>query len=697
MTCLKDWGKYNKIKFGMKKKFVFIFLLLIPLILLAQKKKSPQDLPEVYRKWFQEEVVYIITKTEKEVFLQLETDRERDIFIEAFWKQRDPTPGISKNEYKKEHYRRISYANKHFRPGGWRTDMGRVYIILGPPMNIHRHTSYTRVYPTEIWFYQQAPRGGLPPAFNVVFFDRKGIGEYVLYSPLNDGPQSLLIGYQQGPQDYFGAYKKLYDYNAFLAQVSLSLIPGEATSPGQPTMASDMLLQKINRVPQKEVEDIYAEKFLKFKDIIEVEYTANYVRNNNLVQIITDDSDTSFVNYFIELDRLSVNLYEDTYYTDLKTNGVIKTLSGQVVYQFEKNYSINLNKQQFGNVRDSSFAIYDTFPLIPGNYKFSLLLKNVTSKEFTSFEKDISISHDAGNVQMTPPLLAYDLKRENVSSFLLLPFRIKEGQLICQPENIFLKSDTLYVFFQIRGLNEDLRKNGKIHFAFYQRGQEFPSVSKKILDYAKTGGDILADFALRDFPASDYKLVISVHDENEQQILTESKFFSVSPVRQIARPQIFSKITSSSQGALIPYIKGVQHLNKGNVKESRELLERAYHRSPAVIDFALGLSRAYLLSKQYGKIETILSPYLESEKPEYEVFFHIAEAKKNLGQNDEAIKYYRDIIIKFGLRINILNSLGYCYYKVGNSSEARIAWEKSLEINSDQPKIKRMLDAIKKK
>lgn len=36
---------------------------------------------------------YIILPPESEVFLQLTTDRDRDIFIQSFWKQRDPTPG----------------------------------------------------------------------------------------------------------------------------------------------------------------------------------------------------------------------------------------------------------------------------------------------------------------------------------------------------------------------------------------------------------------------------------------------------------------------------------------------------------------------------------------------------------------------------------------------------------------------------
>jgi len=133
--------------------------------------------PEKYRKWVEEEVVYIITTKEKDVFLQLNSDKQRDIFIEAFWKQRDPTPGTAENEFKSVHYRRIEYANKTFGPAspGWKTDRGRIYIILGAPLNIQRFTSSTRIYPTEIWYYQQDFEGELPPFFMSFFLIEKDL------------------------------------------------------------------------------------------------------------------------------------------------------------------------------------------------------------------------------------------------------------------------------------------------------------------------------------------------------------------------------------------------------------------------------------------------------------------------------------------------------------------------------------------
>jgi GWxTD domain-containing protein len=96
-------------------------------------------MPERYHKWLDEEVVYIISDQERATFKGLSTDAERDAFIERFWRIRDTDSSTDENEFRKEHYARIRYANDNFHDGipGWKTDRGRVWIIHGPPDNRH--------------------------------------------------------------------------------------------------------------------------------------------------------------------------------------------------------------------------------------------------------------------------------------------------------------------------------------------------------------------------------------------------------------------------------------------------------------------------------------------------------------------------------------------------------------------------------
>src|SRR6201993_1303752 len=97
-------------------------------------KKSLKELDTPYKQWLNEDVIYIISPEERQAFLQLDTNEEREQFIEQFWLRRSSNPDLPENDFKEEHYRRIAYANEHFASGipGWRTDRGRIYIIWGP-------------------------------------------------------------------------------------------------------------------------------------------------------------------------------------------------------------------------------------------------------------------------------------------------------------------------------------------------------------------------------------------------------------------------------------------------------------------------------------------------------------------------------------------------------------------------------------
>src|SRR6266576_5210539 len=171
---------------------------------LAQKKKeqSGQDptnkprnekpeLKKAYKDWLDKDVTYIITDEERKAFKKLETDDERERFIEEFWRRRDPDPDTDENEFREEYYERIAYANEHFASGipGWKTDRGRIYIMYGKADEVETHPSggsyqrepyegggSTTTYPFERWFYRYLP--GVGSGVEIEFVDPTGSGEY---------------------------------------------------------------------------------------------------------------------------------------------------------------------------------------------------------------------------------------------------------------------------------------------------------------------------------------------------------------------------------------------------------------------------------------------------------------------------------------------------------------------------------------
>jgi GWxTD domain-containing protein len=119
---------------------------------------------------------YIISKDERRIFLSLADEAERKVFMENFWKKRDPDPETEKNEFKIEYYKRMNEANLLFKEGttpGWLCERGRLYITLGPPDNRETYPRGVTFYgkPTEIWYYGFFP---------VVFIDDNWSGNYIL-------------------------------------------------------------------------------------------------------------------------------------------------------------------------------------------------------------------------------------------------------------------------------------------------------------------------------------------------------------------------------------------------------------------------------------------------------------------------------------------------------------------------------------
>src|SRR5215472_11437404 len=48
-------------------------------------KRTLKELDNAYKQWLTEDVTYIITPDERNAFLQMSTNEERESFIEAFW------------------------------------------------------------------------------------------------------------------------------------------------------------------------------------------------------------------------------------------------------------------------------------------------------------------------------------------------------------------------------------------------------------------------------------------------------------------------------------------------------------------------------------------------------------------------------------------------------------------------------------
>jgi GWxTD domain-containing protein len=89
--------------------------------------------------WIESPVKYLLTPAQKKEFATFTSNAERAAFIEAFWKQLDPTPATPTNELRDEFEKRVAFADANFgipKQAGRLTERGSVFVFLGPPTYI---------------------------------------------------------------------------------------------------------------------------------------------------------------------------------------------------------------------------------------------------------------------------------------------------------------------------------------------------------------------------------------------------------------------------------------------------------------------------------------------------------------------------------------------------------------------------------
>lgn len=675
-------------------------ILLLACAFRLPAQKTAAGLTEKYRIWLEEEVAYIITPTERQVFRDLASDREQDSFIEAFWRHRDPTPGTDKNEYREEHYRRLAYANRHFRGTGrpgWKTDRGKVLIILGEPKTVRPYTGTDAVYPAEVWSYQGVEAPGLAREFDLIFYQKGRIGDYVLYDPAGDGPWSLMTNFRGNQGDYLEAYETLSIIEPELARLSISLIPGESVR-NFPSLMSTALLQNIDSAAYRSVEDLWARKFKEFKGLVEVEYSANYMDSGSVLQVILDSSGIPFVHFAIQPKNISLVGERNRVSTDLIFNGILTDLQRRTVYQFDKKVALRFTQEQYEKLRQRPFIFTDLFPILPGEYKISVLMKNSVSKEFTTLEGTVRFPTAFPIPRLSPLLLCFNATRLAAPAVAApKPFVVRDVQLYSDPESTFVVKDALHIYTQVLGLGPALKAKGSLKFIIEKDGAEREA---KVLPLAGNPDSLnfLEVFPLAKVPPGYYRAVVLLLDENGRLLDQQARDFQIIAADYVPRPWAHAQSLIEQGGwARVDYILGRQHLNLGDPGEALPWFERAHQSVPENRDFAYDLGWTLFALGRMNDALAVLQPLSFRIKEDPDLALLVGRTHQALGRYKEAVAIYRDALALFGLQTQTLNEMGECHARLGEKAEALAAWKKSLEVDPNQAGIREKISALEKK
>jgi GWxTD domain-containing protein len=347
-----------------------------------QMKDYSKEIKGPYKKWLDEDVVYIITPEERAAFKQLSNDEERDNFIEAFWKRRDPTPDTEENEFKEEHYRRIAYANEHFAAGvpGWKTDRGRIYIVYGPPDEIESHPSggtyerpmeegggETSTYPFEDWRYRYIE--GIGQEIIIEFVDTCMCGEYHMTIDRSE-KDALLMTPNAGLTLYeqMGMANKAQRFNGGMERLGLGPM-----SSMEGAKEFDRLEQyaKLNQAPP-----------VKFADLTE-EVTSKMILNPMPFDVRTDfvkvTDDTVLVPVTVQIKNRDITFVnkDGVQRGTVDIYGKLSTLTGRIVQTFEQPVEVDVPAELLPRTSENSSVYWKAVPLRPGRYKLYVAIKDV--------------------------------------------------------------------------------------------------------------------------------------------------------------------------------------------------------------------------------------------------------------------------------------------------------------------------------
>jgi tetratricopeptide (TPR) repeat protein len=268
-------------------------------------------------------------------------------------------------------------------------------------------------------------------------------------------------------------------------------------------------------------------------------------------------------------------------------------------------------------------------------------------------------------------------------------------QILHQPKTIFRRQDTLFLAFQITGLSSDLRQRGQLKYEFFKGDEPFLNFTRKVNQYER-GVNFRHEFSLQEFPPDYYRLHVGLWD-GEQEILSEEENFGISSISEFPRPWIHTKTLPPPDHPVYSFLLGKQLFSKGDINKAQAKLEEALQKKPDSLDFALSLAQVYFVQKKHHQVKQVLMAFSDVSEVPYQLYLLLGKSHQALGEFDQAIALYNKALSQYGINLDLLNSTGECYYRLGIWDEALAAWEKSLEINDHQPDVEEKVKTLKKK
>jgi GWxTD domain-containing protein len=507
-----------------------------------QKQKARKTLKELdsqYRQWLNEDVIYIISPEERNAFLQLDTNEEREQFIEQFWLRRSSNPDLPDNDFKEEHYRRIAYANEHYASGipGWKTDRGRMYIMWGPADEVDSHPSggtydrpmeegggSTTTYPWETWRWRYLE--GIGENVILEFVDPSGSGEYHL--TMDPSEKDALLHVPGAGLSLLESMGMASKTDRFTRSDGTNLPTALGGTPASMDEFNRLeLYAKVQKAPP-----------VKFKDL-EAIVTARIVRDQLKFTWRTDfmkvTNDTVLVPITIQVSNGQLNFQakDGIHSATMNVFGRVSTLTGRVVQTFEDPVSKDFPDSLFQQSLKLQSIYQKAVPLRPGLYRLDIVIKDVQSGNVGVINTRLAVPRyadeklDASTLILADQLEHVPAKQIGTGQFVLGSTKVRP-----RLDSDFTTTDRMGIYLQVYNLKPDdktHKSSATFQFTVKKGAEQVLQFKETSEEMKQTGDQVTIErwLPLATLVPGKYSIEINATDGISNQSISKTADFTI--------------------------------------------------------------------------------------------------------------------------------------------------------------------------
>jgi hypothetical protein len=320
----------------------------------------------------------------------------------------------------------------------------------------------------------------------------------------------------------------------------------------------------------------------------------------------------------------------------------------------------------------------------------TVILRNRVLHQYTVAEKELHVPvPNPDRPALMDVVLAYeakdavgDIRADEVRTFQVGPLRFQPAA-----ENIFVIGDTMHVVAQAFGA----KPGHKVDFELRSGAEAVRSISSPVLP----NGMVADQIRLDDLVGGNYELYGRLVSPAGEVLSEKTVPLTLSPRSIATRPGfIYRRGFNTQVPGLIPFVRGEQLWNVGRFEEAKVELERAVAASPQLAPAKWKLANAYLREQKPDEALSLLRPLESSFQSQYEVVAGLGFALYLKGDCAAAVPYLESARKLRPPDTLLLNSAGDCHRLLGNAAAAREAFQRSLELDPNQPEIKGRLEEL---